>query len=58
MDSETSNVTEKLESSHIISHGFLRRIELLMVAAATLDVEETASDPPDQQGIVDRELHH
>ena len=44
--------------THVISHGLLRGVEIRVVAATALDVEEPASDAPDQQRVVDAELHH
>ena len=45
-------------TTHIVRHGFLWRVELFMVAATALDVEQTSSDSSDQQGIVDAEFYH
>ncbi len=51
-------IHSSLESTYVVLHGFLRRVEFFVVAATTARVDESAADAANQQTIVDTEFDH
>lgn len=45
-------------NAYIVGHRLLRRVELLVVGAAALRMEQSAGDAANEQLVVDAELDH